>query len=441
VLFRSEVSSLVVNLAHNNGLSHQFNMAAQPTFNGDKTANAIRQQENLDFLEFQYLPQCAINFGDYRWAMTHYYPGTRTSFCERFVQVWSNGTDDDKKTFDDALKTANKKVDDFFNENDQMQRIILATVSKWFVLTFHNFFKIITKLSIFVCGMLLLAEVFTAAVWLLNSMLGTDAARQSTERRIITMLHYLKVPLVMSSIGVIEQAAVSRIISAEFDNGFLAISAILVLVESVAVFLAFKFLLKMRHDHKRALEARDHYRMQTAGIASRGVQAGLAMFGGAAGATAYSAYRERQQSEDEAEQAPEESTSSSASSGHTGFYQRPRPQMQNGTNDGQDYRPYDADATAEEMDQPVVLLERSTGRRSDNGDSNGSGGSSGNGGPSGGNGGPDSASQHNVNVDDVVDAEVVDDGLSGDVNPDADAEDPPPGSGHSSFRSPGDSRF
>jgi uncharacterized membrane protein YgcG len=423
-----EVSALVVSLAHNAGISKQFHMSVQPTFNGDKTTNAIRQQENLDFMMFQYLPQCAINFGDYRWAMTHDYPGTRTSYCERFVQVWSNGSDDDKAHFDDALKTANEKVDSFFNEDDQMQRVILATVSKWVVLPFHNLFKIITRLAVFFCGMLLLAEVFSAVVWLLNSMFGTDAARLATERKILTLLHYFKVPLVMSAIGVFEQAVVVKIIGTEFNNGFLAISGILVLVEVVAVFMAIKFLLKMHHNHKMAMEARNHYRMQTAGATGRFAQSALALAGGAGAATVYGAHRERKKSQEEETGGPDDMPSDPPFD-FTRSYVRRQPQLASATADRESSQPYDAESTAEEMGSPLQLT-----RTSGNGSGNGRNGNNGPDGSSGGGGGFGRHKPPRVDVDvdvdvDITDAEVVD----GKTDTDVDVNGRHSGSDHDRF--------
>jgi uncharacterized membrane protein len=437
----ADISSLSVDLTTNTDVSRQFNLQVHPTFTGDKNNNAIRKQENADFLMYQYLPACAINFGDYRWAMQHTVPGTNITYCEKFAQVFGDGTKEEQDKLRSDIEDDNKKVSDFYRGGDQMQRVGFAIVSKWFTLLIHNLVKALAKLSIFFCEMLLIAEVFSAAIWLLHSMVGNEAAQEATERRILTMLHYIKVPAVMTILGVLETTIVANVITRTFNFGFLAMSAILSLVELAFAIFLIRQLLKMRRDHKMKMEARNAYRQDTSGIKRRGMEYALAGAGAAWGAYKYRDHREHKKKEKGSRQTREEIPVQDPS----GFYTSPadRPALETHSNGDARHSPndnppkpaYDADADAEEYDPPE--LERTTGggasddpsdgespnggssgpRRPDHGPGPSSGGPGGPRSPNGFSGGngtnrrPDTRNGHDDDIDDadVVDAEVVED--------------------------------
>jgi hypothetical protein len=187
----SGITSQLSSMAAGTDVSRDFNLTVHPTFGGNKTYNAIRKAENADWLMWQYLPQCAINFGDFQWSINHYVPGTHTSFCEKFVQVWSTSSNDQKDKFTEEVKNANKQVGDFFQGKDQMTRILDSVLSKS-VLFMHNVMKGIMKLSVFTGIMLLLAELLFMVGWLLSNLTGREEARYEAERRLRSMFHWLK---------------------------------------------------------------------------------------------------------------------------------------------------------------------------------------------------------------------------------------------------------
>jgi hypothetical protein len=284
--WNAEITNTLTDLTSGADLNQQFHFTVHPTYSGRKSTSAIRRQENTDWLMFQYLPQVAVNFNDYQWALTHNYPGTRTTFAEKFVQVWGTGSDDDKDEFKNKLKDADKDVSKFFNGNDQMQRVAFVVIAK-IGLLFHHILKIVTKLALFACGVLLLFEVFAAAIWLIYAMFGTDSSRWHVERRMVSAGHYLKVPLMMTAWGIVELAAAANIVSELFDSGFLAIAAGLLLWEALAIWVAYKLIKKMWRERKEALEARGAYREQSRSLSRKGLEYGMVAATGAAGAGKY----------------------------------------------------------------------------------------------------------------------------------------------------------
>jgi hypothetical protein len=286
----AEISNSLTDMTSGADLGQQFNLTVHPTYSGKKSNAAIRKQENTDWLMFQYLPQCAVNFNDYRWALTHRYPDSRTTYCEKFLQTWGAGSDKDKDRFKDKLNNANKDVGKFFGGDDQMLRVVYTLIAKA-CLFFHHILKVVTRLAMYLCGLLLLFEVFAAAIWLIYAMFGTDSSRWVVERRIVSAAHYIKVPLFMTAWGLVELTGAANIASEVFDSGFLAISAALLLWEVLALFVAYSLLKKMHRERKEAMEARGAYREHSSHMGRKALEYGMVAATGAAGASKFAAAR------------------------------------------------------------------------------------------------------------------------------------------------------
>jgi hypothetical protein len=280
-VYSSETSQLT-SMSAGTDVSRDFNLTVHPTYGGNKTYNAIRKAENADWLMWQYLPQCAINFRNFQWVINHNVPGTHTSFCERFVQVWSSGSDDDKDKFKEALKKSNKNVYDFFQGNDQMTRILYSVVSK-LVLLMHNVMKTIMKLSILPGIFLLLGELLFMVIWLIASLTATDEAKYAAERRIRTMFHWLKIPAVLTLFSLVYLVVEANIISGSTRSGFLWVNGQALLLECAVAYGTYKYLKAAHRRHREAMERLGVHREQSNGWLGRA--AGYALAGLTAGAS------------------------------------------------------------------------------------------------------------------------------------------------------------
>jgi hypothetical protein len=390
---------------------NSFNLTVQPTYNGDKAYNAIRRAENNDWLMFQYLPQCAINFGDFRWAIDNKYPGSDASWCEKFVQVWGANDNDAKKEFKDQLKAANADVYNFFDSGDQGQRVLTTFVSK-FALLFHNLLKFFMKISLYLGMMLLLAELLFAVIWLIALLVGTDSTKLAAQRRMRTMFHWLKVPFVLLLFMLLVQAVEAAIINDGMDGGFLWTSAKVLIFEVVVIFGTYRWLVKEHREHRRSMERLGEYRSESSGFGRR-----LARVGGTALA-GFAGYEVAKREFDHPDHEAEEVETHQPSGAYVFVFTGPNSAGGDGGN-----RHYDVDGDVVDADDaedaewtevPRRELTRVAGPAS-----NGSGPSS--------------------SVDDVVDGDIVaEDGGSSNGSSSVPGELP---AGDENFRNEGDDRF
>lgn len=279
----SSITSQLTSMSAGSDASRGFNLTVHPTFGGNKTYSAVRRAENADWLMWQYLPQCAINFRDFRWVINHDVPGTHTSFCERFVQVWNSGSDDDKDKFKSALKDSNKNVYDFFEGKDQMTRLQYTVVSKA-VLTMHNVMKAIMKLSVLAGIFLLLAELLFMVVWLIASLTATDGAKYGAERRIRTMFHWLKIPAVLTVIALVYLVVEAYIISGSTKSGFLWVNGQALILECIVAYATWKYFKNAQRKHHEAMERLGAYREQSSHFLRRAAMVAAGGLGAGAGA-------------------------------------------------------------------------------------------------------------------------------------------------------------
>jgi hypothetical protein len=273
-----------IGLVAGTDVDNQYNLTVHPTYSGNAANTALRKSENNDFLMFQYLPQCAINFDDYKWVINHYYPETRPTWCEKFVQVWGGDNDDDQDAFKDKLKDDNSQVEGFFEGKDQTKRLMYTLMSK-FVLFVQNTLKFTKNMSVFACEMLLVAEIFMAAVWLLYALFGTEQSRLTAEQRIASMFRYLKIPAVMLLIYLVNEAILAKVMNAHSSHGFVWVIFWAFIIDAVVAFLMLRQLWKMRHVHKAVREHLGNYRrsaVTAAAATATGVGAGVAATGYAA---------------------------------------------------------------------------------------------------------------------------------------------------------------
>jgi hypothetical protein len=285
----SALNNWSVDLIAGTDVGNQYNLTVHPTYSGDKAYSALRKSENNDFLMFQYLPHCAINFDDYKWVINHYYPGTRTTWCEKFVQLWGGDNSDEQDAFKDKLKDSNQKVEDFFEGKDQLKRLMYAGMAK-FVLFMQNMLKFTKNMSIFACMMLLVAEVFMMAVWALYAITGTDQSRAAAEQRIASMFRYLKIPAVMMLIYLANEAILAKVMNAHSGQGFLGMIFVAFLLDVIVAILMVRQLWRMRHIHKAVRAHLSNYR-QSATTAAAAAATGV---GAGAAATVYAARKTKQ---------------------------------------------------------------------------------------------------------------------------------------------------
>jgi hypothetical protein len=409
------ITSEVTDMTAGTDVANQFNLTVHPTFGGNKVYNSIRKSENIDWLMFQYLPQCAINFDDYNWTFTHFYPGTHTSFCEKFVQLWGNkGTKDERDNFKDKLKAANKEVANFFEGNNQGLRVVYSSAAT-LVLMVHLFVKFIRYFSIFACMFLLLGEALLAVLWLIYAVTGSDSAKLAAERRMSTAGHWLKVPSMMLLIMLVQAAGEANIVSRVTGSGFILLSAMEFLWDIVVLIGAFIVLVRLHREHKESIARLNNYRQQSSGLLAK--TAGIVAAGAGAGAAA-EVVRERHdrhrgdQDDVAGMSMPEDNTFDFA-----GFSQGP-PQIEAGSLDdhngrheagpsgapngnGDGGRTWDAETTSEDIEHEPRQLVMANASSANNG--------------SGNNGDPDIDIDTDVSVDPdvIVDADVVVDGPHG----------------------------
>ncbi len=290
----SWIEGTITDLTAGTGVSNSqsYGLTVVPTYNGNSIYNSIRKDENTDWLIFQYLPQCAVNFDDYRYVMFNDVTGEHVSWCERFVQLWGNGTKDERDTFKAKLKKANPSVYSYFTSGDQLGRVAEVVTTKA-TLTIHNLMKALVRLSVFAGEFLLLTEMLFALVWLIASMIGTDNVQFAAARRMRTMFHWIKVPAILLAIGIVEQTAEATVIARLFDHGILLLAGLSFAVELVTLIGLFVVILKLHKEHKAAME-----RLGAAGSAAgSGARRALGVAAGAvtagAGAAGFEWLRER----------------------------------------------------------------------------------------------------------------------------------------------------
>jgi uncharacterized membrane protein YgcG len=395
----SAVTSQLTSASAGTDVSRDFNLTVHPTYGGDKTKNAIREAENADWLMWQYLPQCAINFGDFQWVTNHYYPDTHTTWCEKFVQIWGSGSDDDKDKFKNELKDANEEVYTYFKGENQMGRVLDTDISK-FVLAWHNVMKGIMKLSVFVGIFLLLAELLLLIVVLISNITGSDEARYAAERRIRSGAHWLKIAFVMTVFALGYLMVEAYIISGSTDSGFLWVNGKAFLLECVVAYGTWRYFKKAQREHHEAMERAGAYRESSGWLRQA---AGRAIGYAAAGMTAgmSSEYmRER------AEKKRGESASSTDNAHSHSEPEQPPHQLleEHASSDAQSW-----DTTADAAEEPIPLLEMRTGSDSNGYDSRSNGSGPRRPGGSSGSGGSAASMDGNDYDAPIFDADVVED--------------------------------
>jgi hypothetical protein len=374
------ITSEMTDMVTDTPVANQFNLSVTPTYGGNKIYSSIRRAEYVDWLMFQYLPQCAINFRDYHWTFSHDYPGTHTSWCERYVQVWSDGSDDDKDAFKDKLKDVNPKVYDFFNSGNQTLRVIDSVVSK-LVLTVHLVMELARDMGIFGCMILLLGEILFSVLWLIYAATGSDGARLMAERRMRTMFHWLAIPGAMLLIALVQEAVEANIIRYTASFGFIGMLLIELIWDILMMCVCFSVFKSMRRNHKEAMERLGAYRNER-GLLGKAVQLGATAFGAGAGAEVV---REHMEKKKEKKASSGEEVPADETFDFTGF-STSQPLLEAGSkggNSGQDhYGPspsgspsgdeegddnyWDADADAVEIPHELPVLERVAGSSREN---------------------------------------------------------------------------
>jgi hypothetical protein len=287
------ISNELSGMTQESDLDSLLNMTDHPTFSGDATNTALRKSIESDFLAWQFIPQCEINFGNFRWATTHYQPGTHVTFCERYVQISGSGSDDGLDQLKSDLKKASPTVAKFFHGDDQGTRVIDTDASK-FVQTEHTGLQIPLKTSVFICEMLLISEVFFAVGWLILLAIGRQAQRLTAERRMRTIFHWLAIPAVMTVMGLLVQTVETIVVTHAVDSSFgtlLARLAILDLVAIIAVVMVYR---NMRNDHKDKMQQLGSTPRQSNGWGRRALGAlGAGVAGGLAGASIEAAHQKK----------------------------------------------------------------------------------------------------------------------------------------------------
>lgn len=376
----SGITNQVTDLVAGTDVSKGFNLTANPTYAGNSTNNAIRKSENVDFLIWQYVPQCAVNFRDFQWAMNHDVPGTQTSFCERFLQIWDkNNNGGQQKQFIDQLRKANKDVASFFYGNDQMTRVGYEAISK-FALTIHNVIKAIIRLAVIASMMILLGEVSFGVLWLLYAITSSDNSKLAAERWMGRIFHWLKLPAIMLVIGLVQQAVEAYIVTDSTGSGFLWLTWKAIIWELITLYGTFKAFRAVHRNYKLGQERLGALRSASHGIMRSGLA--LAALGAGSGA-ALEALHQRHR--DDRRSGGTYASAEPASAETFDYYDfRPsdRPQLAtsggprfgggdsfNPTSPGGGRPPYDAEGVAEEMSS--LELPMATGHHPSGGESNG----------------------------------------------------------------------
>jgi hypothetical protein len=305
----SGITNEVSNMTAGTGVANHFNLTVNPTYGGNKTYASIRRAEYVDWVMFQYLPHCAIVFRDFTWATTHYYAKSHTTFCEKFLQVWGSDNDDDKDDFKSALEDANKKVYKSFKGDDQISRVINTGIAA-VTLAVHNLMKLARNMAIFGCMILLLGELLFSVLWLIYAATGSDSAKLTAKRRILTILHWLKVPVLMLLLMLVQEAVEANIIShLAASLGFFFMSLIELFWDVLILVVAISLLRKEHREHKQAMERLGAYRNDSMGLGSKAARlAGTALGGAAAGVAAEHMADKRKKGKEKAEDAPADST-------------------------------------------------------------------------------------------------------------------------------------
>jgi hypothetical protein len=305
----SGITNQVSDMTAGTGVANHFNLTVNPTYGGNKTYASIRKAEYIDWLMFQYLPHCAAVFRDYTWATTHYYPKTHTTFCEKFLQVWGTDNDDDKDDYKSALEDANKEVYNSFKGEDQSTRVVDTGIAS-VTLTVHNLMKLARNMAIFACMILLLGEMLFSVLWLIYAATGSDGAKLTAERRIRTILHWLKVPVMMLLLMLVQEAVEANIIShLAASLGFFFMSLVELFWDLIIMGVAISLLRKEHREHKQAMERLGAYRNDSMGLGGKAARlAGTALGGAVAGVAAEHMADKRKNGKERAEDAPADST-------------------------------------------------------------------------------------------------------------------------------------
>jgi uncharacterized membrane protein YgcG len=401
----SVVSDQVTSASAGTDVSRDFNLTVHPTYGGDKTKNAIRKAENADWLMWQYLPQCQINFGNFQWAINNDYPKTHTTWCEKFVQVWGSGSDNDKDKFKSALKDANEERYTYFEGKSQMNRVMDTDLSR-LVLMMHLTMKGVMKLSVFTGILMLLGELLFAVAWLFSNVTGSEGARYSAERRARTMGHWLWIAFIMTLFSLVYLVLEANIISASTTKGFLTVYGLAFLLECVVAFGVWKYFKKLHREHQESMQRLGAYREQSSGWLKRA--AGYAVAGLTAGAS--SEYM-RERAEKKRGNSKSQSASARTHEHNVPEDYHPDNQLlaEHSTSGAQSW-----DAEADAVEEAPLLLESRTRRGPRDGRSDGYGSTSNGRGPrspNGSSGGGGSAAEMDGDDDygvPIFDADVVD---------------------------------
>jgi hypothetical protein len=282
----ANITNELTDLISATDVSGEFNLTVKPTYSGNITYTAIRKAENIDFLMYQYLPQCAMNFKSFNWVMTHRLPDSNVTYCERFVQVQASGNEDDINEFEDALEKNNKDIYEFYQGEDQGTRMGFS-ILKSVTLTLHNMMKFTMKMSIYLGILLILLEILMSSIWLIYSMFGSDSSRETARRRVRSILHWFRIPAILLIVALIQNTVEAYIISGSMHSGFawltfkeLIWDVFMLVVMGIVCF-------KLHNAHKEAMGNLQAYRENNRGLQTAAVVAGAAATGvGLAGAGA-----------------------------------------------------------------------------------------------------------------------------------------------------------
>jgi hypothetical protein len=359
-----------------------YNLTVHPTYSGDKTNAAVRKQEELDYLMFQYLPHCATNFQDYQWSMSTYVPGERITFCERFVQIWDGDNDKQKDDFKKAVEKENKGNADFFQGKSQLTQALYIGLSK-LTLAFHGLMEFVRNMSVLGCEILLLGIYLISLLILLNAVVDRDSSRWTLQQWWMTMLQLLKVPAAMLGITLIQTALEARILTPQDNMGFLFAEFAVFCIDVVLLVAMIWVLRRMHQSYKEKMEARKSYREQsslswgkvaTAAALGTGA-AGVATAGAGVAARGANNFRKWLLQSDDDQEVPSDMDGRNddfivpqlplLESGPTNGYSDDTSDDPQTPDNGSGGQYFDAEAFAEPITDDWRLLEATTGRQSE----------------------------------------------------------------------------
>jgi hypothetical protein len=157
---------------------------------------------------------------------------------------------------------------------------------------------------------LLLGEMLFSVLWLIYAATGSDGAKLTAERRIRTILHWLKVPVLMLLLMLVQEAVEANIIShLAASLGFFFMSLVELFWDVLILVVAISLLKKEHREHKQAMERLGAYRNDSMGLGSKAARlAGSALGGATAGVAAEHMADKRKKGKEKSEDAPADST-------------------------------------------------------------------------------------------------------------------------------------